>query len=230
MRVTLEIGPKGKKVVAVAPDWPGLERGAKTGEAAIERLRAYLPRYAPVVGRAGMDAEFAGAGTTMDIIEEYPGTGSTDFWGISFAFSGIDRTAMSDSEMARQLTLMQACWAFFDEVRSRVSAELETGPRGGGRQRDRIVRHVVRTEQEDWGRKLGLHVPELPEGVLPTDVELKARRDAYRTAIQTFNADGKMARTWPLRYLIRHTAYHTLDHTWEMEDRDLTAKTFTAFS
>ena len=25
-RVTLEIGPKGKKVAAVAPDWPGLER------------------------------------------------------------------------------------------------------------------------------------------------------------------------------------------------------------
>jgi len=33
-----------------------------------------------------------------------------------------------------------------------------------------------------------------------------------------------MARTWPLRFLIRHTAYHTLDHTWEMEDKDLTAK------
>ena len=32
IRVTLEIGPKGKKVVAVAPDWPGLERGAKTEE------------------------------------------------------------------------------------------------------------------------------------------------------------------------------------------------------
>ena len=30
IRVMLEIGPKGKKVAAVAPDWPGLERGAKT--------------------------------------------------------------------------------------------------------------------------------------------------------------------------------------------------------
>ena len=36
MRVTLEIGPKGKKVVAVAPDWPGLARGATTEQAAIE--------------------------------------------------------------------------------------------------------------------------------------------------------------------------------------------------
>jgi hypothetical protein len=48
LRVTLEIGPKGKKVAAVAPDWPGLERGAKTAEAAIESLQSYLPRYAQV--------------------------------------------------------------------------------------------------------------------------------------------------------------------------------------
>ena len=56
LRVTLEIGPKAKKVVAVAADWPGLERGAKTGEAAIERLLAYVPRYARVAKLAGMEA------------------------------------------------------------------------------------------------------------------------------------------------------------------------------
>ncbi len=223
MRVVLEIGPKAKKVVAVAPDWPGLERGAKTAEAAIERLRSYLPRYARIAKLAGMDAEFA-AVTTIDVVDEYPGSGSTDFWGISFAFSGIDRQDMSSAELVRELRLMQACWAFFDDVRSRVSAELQQGPRGGGRQRDQIVRHVVRTEQEDWAKKLGLVVPELPPGVLPTDAGLKSQRDAYCAAIRSFHAEGKMARTWPLRFLIRHTAYHTLDHTWEMEDKDLTAK------
>src|SRR5690242_17175108 len=84
MRVTLEIGPKGKKVVAVAADWPGLERGAPTGEAAIERLLAYVPRYGPVAKLAGMEAEFA-TSSAVDVVEHYPGTGSTDFWGISFA-------------------------------------------------------------------------------------------------------------------------------------------------
>ena len=141
IRVTLEIGPKGKKVVAVAPDWPGLARGAKTEEAAIERLHAYLPRYAPVAKLAGMERAFA-ASTTVDVVEHYPGTGSTDFWGISFAFSSIDRQAMSSEELERELTLMQACWAFFDDVRSRVSAEMQKGPRGGGRDRDHIVRHT----------------------------------------------------------------------------------------
>ena len=89
MRVTLEIGPKGKQVVAVAPDWPGLARGATTEAAAIERVRAYVPRYAPVATLAGMEAAFASI-TGLDVIEHYPGTGSTDFWGISFAFSSID--------------------------------------------------------------------------------------------------------------------------------------------
>jgi hypothetical protein len=219
IRATLEIGLKGKKVVAVAPDWPGLERGATTEEAAIERLLSYVPRYAAVTKLAGMKAAFA---TTpiVDVVERYPGTGSTDFWGISFAFSGIDQQAMSGEALERELTLMRACWAFFDGVRSRVSAEMQRGPRGGGRDRDRIVRHIFANEQ-DWAKKLD--VVTLDEAML-TDKGMKAHRDAYCNAIRGLHSQGKMARTWPLRFLIRHTAYHTLDHAWEMEDKDLTAK------
>ena len=216
LRVTLEIGAKGKKVAAVAPDWPGLERGAKTGEAALERLQAYLPRYAQVAQLAGMDGEFA-AITTLEIVEHYPGTGSTDFWGISFAFSSIDRQDFSSAALERELTLMQACWAFFDDVHSRVSAQMQKGPRGGGRDRDHIVSHTLRVEQE-WAEKVGVFTP---QGAMLLDEGLQAYRDAYCNAIRAFHAEGKMARTWPLRYLIRHTAYHTLDHAWEMQDKDL---------
>ena len=219
IRVTLEIGPKGKKVVAVAPDWPGLERGATTGEAAIERLLSYVPRYATVTKLAGMETAFATI-ATVDVVEHYPGTGSTDFWGISFAFSGIDQQAMSDEALERELTLMRACWAFFDDVRSRVSAEMQRGPRGGGRDRDHIVRHTI-AAQQDWAKKLGVRAP---QDTILTDEGVTAHRDAYCIAIRALHAQSKMARTWPLRYLIRHTAYHTLDHAWEMEDRDLTAK------
>ena len=219
LRVTMEIGPKGKKVVAVAPDWPGLERGAKTGEAAVERLLSYVPRYASVTKLAGMGAKFATA-PAVDVVEKYQGTGSTDFWGISFAFSSIDQQAMSGEALERELTLMRACWAFFDDVRSRVSSEMQRGPRGGGRDRDQIVYHVIANEL-DWAKKLGVVTPE--EKIL-TDEGLNEHRDAYCDAIRVFHSQDKMARTWPLRYLIRHTAYHTLDHAWEMEDKDLTAK------
>lgn len=218
LRVTLEIGPRGKKVAAVAPDWPGLERGASTGDAAIDRLRSYLPRYAKVATLAGMDAELA-AITTVDVVERYPGTGSTDFWGISFACSSIDRADVSSQELERELALLRACWAFFDDVRSRVSAEMRKGPRGGGRDRDHIVRHTFGAERE-WAAKIGVSTA---QGAMLTDEGLQAHRDAYREAIRVFHAEGKMARTWPLRYLIRHTAFHTLDHAWEMEDKDLTA-------
>ena len=219
LRVMLEIGPKGKKVVAVAPDWPGLARGAKTGEDAIEKLRSYLARYAPVAKRAAMSADFD-ALTGIDVVEQYPGTGSTDFWGISFAFSSIDRQGMSEGELERELTLLQACWAFFDDVRGRVSAELQKGPRGGGRDRDRIVLHIFANEQ-DWAKGLGVHTP---DDAMLTGAGMKTHRDAYCQGIRDYHAQGKQAGKWPLRYMIRHTAFHTLDHAWEMEDKDLTGK------
>lgn len=157
LRVTLEIGPKGKRVVAVALEWPGLARGATTEQAAIDRVRSYLPRYAPVAKLAGMDNTFSTI-TDVNVVERYPGTGSTDFWGISFAFSSIDHQVMSGDALERELTLLRACWVFFDAVRSRVSADLQKGPRGGGRDRDGIVRHLFANEQS-WAKGLGVHTP-----------------------------------------------------------------------
>jgi hypothetical protein len=166
-----------------------------------------------------MEAAFATI-TVAEVVEQYPGTGSTDFWGISFAFSSIDKQAMPGEALERELTLMRACWVFFDDVRSRVSAEMQRGPRGGGRDRDHIVRHTFGAER-DWEKKLGMRTPQ--EAML-TDEGLNAHREAYCNAIRALHSESKMARSWPLRYLIRHTAYHTLDHAWEMEDKDLTAK------
>lgn len=222
MRVVLEMGSKGKKVVAVAIDWPGLERGAKSGEEAVERLRFYMARYLPVIKLAGMDAEFDAIENIM-VVEAYPGTGSTDFWGISFAFSNIDKQAMRSDELERELTLMRACWAFFDGVRGRVSAGMQKGVRGGGRDRDQIVRHVFAAEQ-DWSKMIGVHTA---DSVMFTNEGLKAHRDAYCQAIRDYHSQGKLAgkvAKWPLRFMIRHTAFHTLDHAWEMEDKDLSSK------
>lgn len=217
LRMAVELGPKGKKAVAYALDWPGLERGAKTPELAVERAMAYRPRYATVAQRAGMADAFAASGEPI-VVETYDGTGSTDFWGISFASSAFDRLPVSDAELDRELALLWACWEVFDEVRSRVSEELRKGPRGGGRDREEVVRHVIGTEY-DWGKGIG--VEPLPVGAWRDDAALRGYRAAYCAAIRTCHAEGRMAKRWPLRFLIRHTAFHTLDHTWEMEDRDL---------
>jgi hypothetical protein len=149
--------------------------------------------------------------TAADVVERYTGTGGTDFWGISFAFSSIDHQVMSGEALERELTLMRACWTFFDVVRARVSAEMQKGPRGGGRDRDRIVQHTLSVEM-DWAGGVGVVTP---DDALLTDEGLRTYRDAYCQGIRDYHAQGKQAgkqAKWPLHYLIRHTAFHTLDH------------------
>ena len=145
LRVLVEQPTKGKRWVAIAADWPGLERGAKTEDEAVAKLAHYVPRYLPVAKRVRLGSELA-TQTDPEIIGRYPGVGSTDFWGISFAPSPLDREPFDAPTFDRQARLLRAAWAEFDETAARVSAELRPGVRGGGRSRDQIVRHVLATE------------------------------------------------------------------------------------
>ncbi len=157
----------------------------------------------------------------LDVVDDRVGTGSTDFWGISFSPSGCEHEPMDDAELDRKIGLLRACWGFFDEVATRVSAEMRRGPRGGGRDRDQIVRHTIRTESEEFAKRLGLRVP---EGAALTPEGLRAHRETYVAAMRAYDAGvGKRMRSWNLPFLIRHSAFHVLDPAWEMEDKDLSA-------
>ncbi len=222
VRMVIERGPKGKKSAAFSLDWPGWERGAKSPELAVEMLESYRARYRHIADLAGLAPEFDAAGP-LEIVEDRIGPGSTDFWGISFAPSSTEQGPMTEPELERGIALLRACWAFFDGVAARVSPEMRKGPRGGGRDRDRIIRHVIRNESEDFARRVGLRIPE--EGALTPDA-LRQYRDDYVAAMRAYNAGQveRPMRSWTLSYLIRHSAYHNLDHAWEMEDKDLSAQ------
>jgi hypothetical protein len=127
---------------------------------------------------------------------------------------------MDEADFDRKITILQACWAFFDGVAARVSPEMRKGPRGGGRDRNRIIRHTIRTESEDFARQVGLRIPE--EAALSPD-GLPQHRKSYVAAMRAYNAGEieRRMRSWTLPFLIRHSAFHTLDHAWEMEDKDL---------
>jgi hypothetical protein len=220
LRTVVQRGPKGKKAVAFAVDWPGWSRGAKTSDLALEVLETYRERYRPIATAAGLADEFEAAGS-LTIVEDEVGPGSTDFWGISFAPSSLEHEPMDDTELDRKIALLRACWEFFDAVAARVSAEMRKGPRGGGRSRDEIIRHTVRVESEDFAKRLGLRIPE--GGALTPD-GLRDYREAYVATMREYNAgEGNRMRSWNLPFLIRHSAFHTMDHAWEMEDKDLTA-------
>jgi len=215
LRVILEIGKK-RRVVAGAMDWPGLDRWGTSEEAALEKLSAYVPRYAGVADRAGLRSAFARA-RDMEVVERVPGSSSTDFWGIAHVPSEIEREVLSPADLERRLDLLQACWADFDDVAGRIPGELRPGPRSAGRSHDQIIRHVYANESEQFSRKVEVRTP---REVVLTPKGLATHRQAYLDAIRAYNADGRPARSWPIQFLVRRTAHHVMDHAWEMEDRD----------
>lgn len=220
IRVMVERGKK-KRVVACAFDWPGWDRSAKTEEAALEVLESYRPRFAAVAGRARLADEFANAGA-FEVVERLPGIGMTDFYGLSGVPAGPEHDAMTAAECERKIALLRAAWATLDHAAARASAELRKGPRGGGRERDEIVRHVVGWEIYDLAKKVGV---DRPLETREDPVALAAYRDEFAGAIRERCARGEtMARTWTLQFLIRRCAWHMLDHAWEIEDRDLTGE------
>ena len=216
LRVILEIGRK-RRVVAGAMDWPGLDRWGTSEDDALAKLSSYLPRYANVADRAGMGPAFARS-RDVEVVERVPGSSSTDFWGIAHVPSKIERDVLSSVDLERRLDLLRACWAEFDSVAALVPPELRPNARGGGRDRDQIIRHVYVTEPEQISRKVEVRTP---REVVLTAEGLVAHRRVFLEAIRVYNAEGKPARTWPIQFLVRRTAYHVMDHAWEMEDRDL---------
>ena len=222
VRTVVEHGPKDKRSVAFSLDWPGWSRGAKSADLALDTLESYRERYRQVADLAGMAREFDAAGP-LKVVEDRVGPGSVDFWGISFSASSTEHGPLSDAEFDHKIKLLRACWTFFDGVAARVSPEMRKGPRGGGRDRNRIIRHTIRTESEDFAKQIGLRIPE--EGALTPD-GLRQHRETYVAAMRAYNAGKveKRMRSWTLPFLIRHSAFQTLDHAWELEDKDLSAE------
>src|SRR4029079_4826733 len=184
VRTVVEHGTKDKKSVAFSLDWPGWSRGAKTADLALETLESYKDRYLPIAQLAGMRKECDAAGP-LEVIEERVGPGSTDFWGISFAPSSTEHGPMDEASFDRAITLLRACWRFFDSVAARVSPEMRKGPRGGGRDRDRIISHVIVTESQGFANGVGLKIPDgtalIPDG-------LNRYREDYVAAMRAYNA------------------------------------------
>ena len=219
VRVVVQHGPRDKKVAAFAIDWPGWSRGARTGPEAVEVLAAYRDRYRPVAALAGLGDEFDAAGD-LELVEDHVGVGATDVRGLDVAPTAVGQEPMEADELERKISLLEASWRYFDDVAARVSAEMQKGPRGGGRNRDEIVRHALGWERADLAKRVGVVVDPI---VPPTPDGFSSHRDEFVAALRTYNAEGRMARgrNWTIGLLIRHTAYHALDHAWEMEDKDL---------
>ena len=210
----LEVGTT--RVFAGALDWPGWCRGGRDEEAAIENLLAYQDRYAAVVDRGGVP--FIGNAPEFAVGERLKGGSGTDF-GVPGVAAAADARPLDAAELERQSLLLRACWEAFDQVVAVARAtqvELRKGPRGGGRDLDKIEAHVLEAEVV-YLSQLGSRSPRPPT---PADVRetalaalaAGARGDPVATP-------SKAQRPWSPRYFVRRAAWHVLDHAWEIEDR-----------
>ncbi|MEU9886024.1 hypothetical protein [Sphaerisporangium sp. NPDC051011] len=205
----LEIGPK--KVFACSYDWPGWCRIGRSEEEALEVLARYVPRYRVIAERARMPFE----PDSFVVIERTPGDTTTDF-GAPAAISGIDRRPVDAAVAERDVALIRASWELFDEVTASSPEELRKGPRGGGRDRDKMASHVVEAERA-YARKIG--VRHRPFGLLDRAARAAMRDEIAEVLSKPSDGSPIVDGGWPARYAARRIAWHVIDHLWEMEDR-----------
>ena len=130
---------------------------------------------------------------------------------------------MNEAELDRSLGLLRAFWSAFDKtVKKATGRILTTGTRGGGRDLERIVQHVVGGD-DAYLRSIGW------KPVVATSETLEKQLDQIRRDVVaglTACAHGELPAKgprggirWKPRYFVRRSGWHVLDHAWEIEDR-----------
>jgi hypothetical protein len=218
--VYLEIG--AKKTFAGAIEWPGWCRSGRTEEAALEALVAHAPRYAKAIGKATPPFRAPRAVTELQVVERLEGGSGTDF-GVPSAMPPGDDRALGERELARLLGFLAQCWSAFDAAAmAAIGIELRKGPRGGGRDLSKIVAHVSEAD-EAYLTQLGARPPRAkgPDAAAETERLHVAMVEALsaRARGQALSEPNRVAKLWVPRYALRRSAWHALDHTWEIEDR-----------
>lgn len=212
--VYLEVSEK--RVFACTYAWPGWVRAGTTEDAALQALVTYAPRYAPVPRAAGIEFDLDLA-MSPRVVERLPGDATTAF-GAPSQIPPADLVEPSEAEGERLLTLLEASWEVLDRVAAASPESLRKGPRGGGRDRTKIVEHVLAAEA-GYSRLLGLKLSQ-PEQTQAGAIEAHRQSllEGLRQADATVRRD-QGRRRWPMRYATRRIAWHVLDHAWEIEDR-----------
>jgi hypothetical protein len=216
LRVVLEVAPK--RSFASALDWPGWSRGGKTADEALDALLAYAPRYGRVARRANLAFRPPATVRGVEVVERLPGGSGTEF-GVPSSSARAESEALTPAELKRLTGLLRAAWTTFDAAAAKAEGvTLSVGPRGGGRQVKKMVEHV-REAESAYVHQLGT---KRPTGSAAT---MEVLRDAFVAAV-TALAEGRpladpnqVRKPWSPRYAMRRSAWHALDHAWEIEDR-----------
>jgi hypothetical protein len=217
--IYVEVG--ARRTFASAIEWPGWSRGGRNEQEAVAALAAYGDRYNAVVRSAVPKFRAAKDASEFRIVKRLKGGAGTDF-GIPSLGLPSDAEPIAAAELERLTRILDACWSAFDRAaKSAKGLELRKGPRGGGRDLDKMTAHVVEADQ-GYMAQLGARPPKDAAGrpIKPSDLHdamLAAFRARARGKPVAEPRDTK--KPWTPRYFARRVGWHVLDHAWEIEDR-----------
>jgi hypothetical protein len=220
MPVEVYIEAGAKRVFAGALDWPGWCRASRSADEALDALIAYGPRYAAVLEGSGVRFTPPTRASTLEVVERLKGDATTDFGAPSIA-PKADARSIDRRWLTRQEKILRASWAAFDRASENVAGPLEKGPRGGGREVDAIVAHVIGAEAS-YARMIGAAARGFEE--VGADAAREDERAIVLDGLERAVVDGIPAgprggKRWSAPYFVRRAAWHVLDHAWEIEDR-----------
>lgn len=201
----------GTKAVAWSLEWPGWCRiRAREGEA-VQALVDAEPRYRLIAQRAGLDF----VPGDLVVVERLAGDANTA-WGIPAVQAPVESKPINTATAQRSVALLCASWEMLEEVVASSPAALRKGPRGGGRDRDEIRRHVIEAERA-YARKIGVRHKPFEVNDLGA---LKGMREEI-TAVLSRPTSGEplIPGGWNASYAFRRMVWHVVDHLWEIEDR-----------
>lgn len=220
--IYLEIGEK--KVFAGAVEWPGWCRSGRNEGSAIEALLESGSRYSKLFQSKELVFEAPENASSFKIVERLDGNSTTDFGAPDVPLSN-DKEPIDANELLRLPILLKSCWAGFDlAVIAAEGMQLRKGPRGGGRDLNRIIDHVLMAD-ESYLKRIGWKMQTIEEGKLEKRIDRirKEILDAFEAA-----AHGELpavgprgGKRWVPRFFVRRVAWHVIDHAWELEDRVL---------
>ena len=214
MKVFVESG--ARRVFAGAIDWPGLARSGRTADEALAALVAYFPRYRNSLGAAAEALQPPRYLAALDVVARRSGDAGTDF-GVPSSIADFDSVRLTNAALEAQVKLLRAAWKAFDNSAAQASGRtLSKGPRGGGRSLARIREHVAQADAA-YISSLGAKAPRGSTWDAIQDALVEALHAKLRGELPDVGPRG--GQRWPARYAIRRSAWHALDHAWEIEDR-----------
>ena len=183
-------------------------------------LVAYAPRYATVAREAGLAIEPPDSVAAFEVIERLDGSATTDFGALS-RVTDDDRRPLTAPEIDRLTRLLSACWLAFDAALARIPAATRSVKPKARRSPAAMRQHLLETDVMHLSAFGPAYRKPPPEAIDRLEPQTRAALVQAIEALPTGPPVQSIRRygfDWTPRFAIRRSAWHALDHAWQLDD------------